>query len=74
MSNADLDTFLQSPIEGRLRDRLEERSARYDELTGRVADPASQSDSQKFQALLKEQGSIAPAWVVNAPHGAQENE
>ncbi len=59
MSTTDLDAFLQSPIEGRLRQKLEERSARYDELNELVADPESQKDGQKFQALLKEQGSIA---------------
>lgn len=53
-------SFLDQPIEGRLRERLDEKSARFDELEKLIADPDAQQDRNKFQELLKEHGSIAP--------------
>ncbi|MCA8959122.1 MAG: peptide chain release factor 1 [Planctomycetes bacterium] len=58
MSSTDLDEFLESPIEGKLRDRLAKMRQRYAELTDAIADPERQKDRQTFQSLLKEHGGM----------------
>ncbi|MEM7260686.1 MAG: peptide chain release factor 1 [Planctomycetota bacterium] len=59
MNATDLQSFLEAPIEGRLRDRLEDRKGRFAELTELIGDPESQKDGQAFQGMLKEHGSLA---------------
>jgi peptide chain release factor 1 len=58
MAELDQD-FLAAPIEGKLADKLSALEARFDELEGKLADPATQSDRQRFQETLKEHGTTA---------------
>ncbi len=45
-------------------DKLEDALMRFDEVLALLSDPDAAADSQRFQALLKEQGELAP--VVEA--------
>lgn len=60
MSEAIDLSFLEEPIQGGLRTRLDALSARFDELEQLIGNPDSQKDRAKFQELLKEHGTIAP--------------
>ena len=52
-------SFLEAPIEGKLHDKLSALEARFDELERALGDPATQSDRQRFQEILKEHGTTA---------------
>ncbi len=41
-------------------DRLEDAERRFEEVLRLLSDPETAADSQRFQALLKEQGDLAP--------------
>ncbi len=41
-------------------DRLEDAERRFEEVLRLLSDPETASDSQRFQALLKEQGDLSP--------------
>jgi len=62
MCAAEKDTaeFLEKPIEGRLSQRLVSMEQRFVELEGLIGDPAQQADGNKFQAILREHGSLSP--------------
>lgn len=53
-------SFLDEPIEGRLRERLDEIHARFEELEKLIGDPDAQQDRGKFQDILKEHGTSGP--------------
>ncbi len=57
---ADYDqSFLESPVEGKLLERLEGLESRYEELERLIGDPEMQNDRARFQEILKEHGTTA---------------
>ncbi|MGE3164044.1 MAG: peptide chain release factor 1 [Planctomycetota bacterium] len=57
MSEAIEQKFLEEPIQGGLRTRLDALSARFDELEALIANPDAQKDRARFQEFLKERGA-----------------
>lgn len=71
---ADAQSFLESPLEGRLLERLKGMRARFAELETAIADPAEQQNGSKYQELLKEHGSLAPILSLYSAYSQVEED